>query len=280
MNDQSLTAVISGLLIRHAVTFIAGALVAAGAVQPSLESQFITIGVGIATWAVGVALSWWQKQGQVRLQVRLAAELARIGTSAQRRQGADGSVKPAANAATRTPSAAAMALLALGLGALLAGGGPARAQAKKVLPLPDPLHLVTPSPAPAGAPAPLAAVDFTRVSQQIQKIAKEAVDKGIQDLSAAATDAQNRADKIAKPCWDAQVAFLQLLPVEWATPPAEIGPALTLQIGRDLANAINGNADGSLKVACAALLGDTLSIVNNVMAVVGLKAGLAAVGIP
>jgi hypothetical protein len=277
MNDQSLTTVIGGLLIRHAVTFIAGALVAAGAVQPSLESQFITIGVGIATWAFGVALSWWQKQGQVRLQVRLAAELARIRMSAQQRQGAAAPAQPAA--ATRTPPAAAVVLLALGLGALLACGGTARAQAKKVLPLPDPLHLVTPASAP-GAPAPLAAVDFTQVSQQIQKIAKEAVDKGIQDLSAAATDAQNRADKIAKPCWDAQVAFLQLLPVEWATPPAEVGPALTIQIGRDLGNAINGNADGSLKVACAALLGDTLSIVNNVMAVVGLKAGLAAVGIP
>ena len=106
------------------------------------------------------------------------------------------------------------------------------------------------------------------------------VDKGIADLTAAAQDAQNRGDKIAKPCWDAQVAFLGLLPVEWQTPPTEVGPALAIQIGRDLGNAINGNGDGSLKIACAALLGDTLSIVNNVLAVVGLKAGLAAIGLP
>lgn len=168
----------------------------------------------------------------------------------------------------------ALAVISLGL---LALGAPAQAQSKPPK-LPDPLHLLQGNP-PSATPI-TTPLDFAAVGVELQKAAKDLVDKGIADLTAASTDAKNRGDKIAQPCWDAQVAFLQLLPVEWPTPPAEVGPALAIQIGRDLGNAINGNADGSLKVACAALLGDTLSIVNNVLAVVGLKAGLAAVGIP
>jgi hypothetical protein len=235
-----------------------------GAVRPSLEQQFITIGVGLLTWAFGVMLSWWQKVGQAKI----AAELARLKMGAP----------PAPNLGPALPKVL-VAFLTIGLATLvLAGASPASAQIKKLIQLPDPLHLAQqPAASPAAA---LGAINFDQISQQIQKVAKEVVDKGIADLTAASQDAQNRTDKISKPCWDAQVAFLQLLPVEWQTPPAEIGPALTIQIGRDLGNAINGSADGSLKVACAALLGDTLSIVNNVMAVVGIKAGLAAVGIP
>lgn len=157
---------------------------------------------------------------------------------------------------------------------------PAHAQKLPVPPkLPiDPLGLnkTTAAPASTATANPLAALNFGDIGKQLQKVAKDVVDKGIADLTAASTDAQNRNDVIAKPCWDAQAAFLKLLPVEWQTPPTDVGPALAIQISRDLLNAVTGNDSGSLKVACAALIGDQLLIINQVLAVVGLQ----AIGLP
>lgn len=153
---------------------------------------------------------------------------------------------------------------------------PALAQAPKPrvnLPF-DPLHLNTASPAAAATTNTLAGVNFNTIGQKLQAVAKEVIDKGIADLSAASTDAQNHNDLIAKPCWDAQVAFLKQLPAEWQTPPTDIGPALAIQISRDLLNSITGNDQSSLKVACAALIGDQLSIINQTLALVGV-AGVA-----
>jgi hypothetical protein len=65
---------------------------------------------------------------------------------------------------------------------------------------------------------------------------------------------------------------MKLLPVEWQTPPNEIGPVLGFQVARDLMNAITGNDKGSLKVACAALVGDQLNILNQLLAMFGIAA--------
>lgn len=138
--------------------------------------------------------------------------------------------------------------------------------------------LTSPKPAAnTAATAPLSGINFNTIGQKLQALAKDVIDKGIADLSAASTDAQNHNDLIAKPCWDAQSAFLKQLPAEWQTPPTEIGPALAIQISRDLINSITGNDQSSLKVACAALIGDQISIINQTLAIVGI-AGIA--GLP
>lgn len=181
------------------------------------------------------------------------------------------------------PSAAKVVgalLAALILGAL-AFPGDASAQARKPtinLPI-DPLHLNTPAAQPVGTAATntLAGVNFNTIGQKLQAVAKEVIDKGIADLTAASTDAQNHNDQIAKPCWDAQTAFLKQLPSEWQTPPTEIGPALAIQISRDLLNTITGNDATSLKVACAALIGDQITIINQTLSIIGV-AGIA--GLP
>jgi hypothetical protein len=112
---------------------------------------------------------------------------------------------------------------------------------------------------------------FTDLHAQLQKVAKDTADKVIADLNAAITDATNQHDAISLPCWQANLAFVQMLPVEWPTPPAEIGIALGIQIQRDLLNAITGTQPGSIKVACAALFGDELKIVANIGAMFGLR---------
>ena len=131
----------------------------------------------------------------------------------------------------------------------------------------DPLNLAG---KPAVAPTSIPSIDFSSVGKKLQAVAKDIVDKGIADTMAASLDAQNHNDLISKPCWDAQTGFLKQLPVEWQTPPTDIGPALAIQISRDLLNTINGNEATSLKVACAALIGDQLHIINQTLAIVGV----------
>jgi hypothetical protein len=112
---------------------------------------------------------------------------------------------------------------------------------------------------------------FDQLHQGLQKVAKDAADHAIADLNAAITDATNRNDAISLPCWQANLAFVQMLPVEWPTPPTEIGIALGIQIKRDLLNAVTGSQPGSIKVACAALFGDEMKIFVNIGAMFGLR---------
>lgn len=168
-----------------------------------------------------------------------------------------------------------LAILALGTLAFPQGAS-AQVRRQPAINL-DPLGLAKPKTAATAATSdPLAGLNLADIGKKLQTVAKDIVDKGISDLTAASTDAQNRNDKISKPCWDAQVNFLKLLPVEWQTPPTDIGPALAIQISRDLINTVTGNDDGSLKVACAALIGDQINIINQVLAVVGVQ----AIGLP
>jgi hypothetical protein len=64
---------IAGLIARHALTSIAGVLVAHGYLQSSATEGFIGAGMLIA----GVAWSWWQKSGQAALAAELAGFRAR-----------------------------------------------------------------------------------------------------------------------------------------------------------------------------------------------------------
>jgi hypothetical protein len=148
--------------------------------------------------------------------------------------------------------------------------------------LPDPLHILPGNQPAATAPAAssVVGINFEAVGRELQKVDKAIVDKAITDLKGASQDAMNHNDQIAQPCWDAQVAFLQLLPVEWQVPPAEIGLALAIQIGRDLTESLTSQEKTSVKVACAALIGDQGAIIGQLFAILGIKAGLGAVGLP
>jgi len=165
-----------------------------------------------------------------------------------------------------------MRALGIALAILLAHAGVAEAQVKKPQLTGD---LVADAkanlgikPATSANPAENA---FDNLHAGLQKVAKDIADKALADLTAALTDAKNRNDAISQPCWQAQLDFIQLLPVEWPTPPAEIGLALGIQIKRDLLNALTGSQPGSIKVACAALFGDELKIFVNVGALFGLR---------
>lgn len=158
--------------------------------------------------------------------------------------------------------------------ALLALATPAMAQTRPVAPrLPDPLHLIPGSQGNSGAVTPNSGTDFEAAGTSFQKVAKEVVDKALLDLAAASKDAAGQVppDMISQPCWDAQATFLKLLPVEWETPPTDVGPALAIQIGRDLRRALTSDTAGSIKVACAALFGDELNQLAKLGSLVGLR---------
>lgn len=163
-------------------------------------------------------------------------------------------------------------LLAAGL-ALLALGGPADAQAPQPFRptgnLPRDIAATRPPP----AVTPSGAVNYDGLGAQFQTIVRDVIDKAIADLSAASKDAagQNPPDLISQPCWDAQIAFLKLLPAEWSEPPTNVGPALAIQIGRDLRRALTGDQRGTIKVDCAALFGDELAQITKLGSILGLK---------
>lgn len=58
--------------LRHALTVAAGALIARGALQSDQRGAFVTIGLGVASWAVGAGWSWWQKRGQAKVAADVA----------------------------------------------------------------------------------------------------------------------------------------------------------------------------------------------------------------
>lgn len=53
---------IFGLLMRHGLTLLAGALAAKGVISPGETGQFIELGASLATGAVGVIWSVIQKK--------------------------------------------------------------------------------------------------------------------------------------------------------------------------------------------------------------------------
>lgn len=135
----------------------------------------------------------------------------------------------------------------------------------------DPLNVFTPAAAPASSIAGFDSL-LNKFGSNIQKVEKDLADKVITDLNAAIADATTHNDAISLPCWKANLALVQNLPAEWPTPPAlPVGVALSIQIQRDLLNAITSNDAGSLKVACAALWGDQIAQIGKL----GLMFGFA-----
>ena len=66
--ENDLQKLVIGGVARHVLTAIAGSLVAAGAIHSGSEqTQFVSIGCGVALWAAGIAWSWWNKQGHAAL---------------------------------------------------------------------------------------------------------------------------------------------------------------------------------------------------------------------
>jgi hypothetical protein len=64
--NNSLLAMVVGLVARHALTALAGTLVTLGLVDKSQSSNFVEIGVGIAIGGAAIAWSWWRKVGHAR----------------------------------------------------------------------------------------------------------------------------------------------------------------------------------------------------------------------
>jgi hypothetical protein len=128
--------------------------------------------------------------------------------------------------------------------ALSLAASPALAQLKKppnALGLPDPLHL-TSGAAPAATVA--GSTTYTSVGATLQKVAKEVVDKAIVDLGNASTDANAQA----------------------------------IQIGRDLERQLTGDAQGTIKVACAALIGDAVAQLGQLGSLLGVKLLTGGIG--
>lgn len=59
--------------VRHLVTALAGALVAAGAITPDQQTSFITIATGIVVW---IAASAWSAYDKVQKGMKLEDALA------------------------------------------------------------------------------------------------------------------------------------------------------------------------------------------------------------
>lgn len=270
-------------LARNGLQMIGASLASHGFIQNGAGSEaFIGAGMTLA----GLFWDWWVKAGADQT-VALLKKLT--GTLSHKDAVKAATVLPT-NSAVDTASKSAIVksvtnvLIAAFLLSFFLAGTSAMAQARFVKPTGDivkDIQAATAKPSAATsatATAPLSGINFNTIGQKLQALAKDVIDKGISDLSAASTDAQNHNDLIAKPCWDAQSAFLKQLPAEWQTPPSDIGPALAIQISRDLINSITGNDQSSLKVACAALIGDQLSIINQTLAIVGITgiAGLPA----
>ena len=62
---QILQAAVAGL-IRHAMTAAGGYLVSLGLLQADQTTEFVTIGLGIVSGAVGLAWSYYQKHQMVK----------------------------------------------------------------------------------------------------------------------------------------------------------------------------------------------------------------------
>jgi hypothetical protein len=170
---------IAGLVARHAMTSLAGALVTLGLLQAGDRNNFISIASGILVGALGLAWSWWQKRGHASLQAELD-RLARNYAALKQSQAAQ---------AARTA-----ALLALALGALLLFGADAFAQAKK--PTGDPIKDLFPQPQQHQPVNPL------------DDLAKRIAALSLDDFKYAAALAHATGNTVTMACWDEWVKLI------------------------------------------------------------------------
>lgn len=71
MDSNSLQMMVLGLVVRHALTGLAGTLVTLGWIGNGDQASFITMGTGIAMGAATVTWSWWQKVGHAHVLATL-----------------------------------------------------------------------------------------------------------------------------------------------------------------------------------------------------------------
>lgn len=69
--------IIAGQL-RHALTGVAGVLITKGALEGSQSDAFVSIGLGLASYAAGAGWSWWQKSGQAMVTAQLGRLKSRV----------------------------------------------------------------------------------------------------------------------------------------------------------------------------------------------------------
>lgn len=287
MNATTSLATITRLMLGA----IAGALVHHGYLASSGSEAFIGAGMLVATGAWGV----WNGYGKDIAKASLDLLRAKV-VNAAARANANPQAAPAALASVAAhvlatepppvpapvgsrPVAPAIALLILGtalLGLLQPGAAYAQAQRQPASRPFIPTGNLPADIAATKAPPTVSAngaVNYDSIGDKLQAVVKDVIDKAITDLGAASKDAAGQVppDLISQPCWDAQVAFLKLLPAEWPDPPKDVGPALAIQIGRDLRRALTGDQRGTIKVDCAALFGDELAQVGKLGSLLGLK---------
>jgi len=170
---------IAGLIARHVMTLLAGALVTLGLLQASDQNNFISIASGILVGLLGLAWSWWQKVGAARLKAELAL-LARNYSALKQSQ-----IAQAARSA---------AVLFAVLAALLIAGGDAFAQARK--PTGDPIKDLFPQPQQHAPGNPL-----DELAARIAKLS-------LADFQYAAALAHATGNTVTMTCWDEWVKLI------------------------------------------------------------------------
>jgi outer membrane murein-binding lipoprotein Lpp len=268
-------------------------LVINGALSGSVNEMADLLGAGMAKHIVSVAtigsgvcgglITMFGGLGTQAQNVRNAGTTIDVGprapaslaTMAVSNDPANNGIQPAPGAGAAVAAIAKTAAGLLLLGLLLLAPDPASAQARKPALTGNIVQDIQNANAkPASGVASTSSIDgaLSDFNSKVQQITKDLVDKAIDDVTAAQTDAQNHNDQISKPCWDANLALLKSLPTQWDKPPTfPVGIALGIQIQRDLLNSITGNDTTSLKVACAALWGDQLKIVTALGGLLGIK---------
>lgn len=221
---------ILGLIARHALTALAGVLVAHGYLQSSATEQFISA----CLLVIGVGWSWWQKTGQVQV----AAELAKMRTPAPTPQ------------LSQIPPKAVIAILVIGLAALALGSAqPAYAQARKPALTGDPVRDI--GNAVNQGNGQRAAPQGNPLDELAAKIKKLSLD----DFKYAAALAHATGNTVTATCWDEWVKLLtaQQQPLNGpdGQPLKEPDPHLATDIERLSEMVAQMQPRSELSVACA-----------------------------
>lgn len=172
-------------------------------------------------------------------------------------------------------SLAAAALLAL-------AAAPASAQLKKPtgnlgndlgITNQKPVTILAPADAIADLSAKIEAVKADTITSLVSALNEADADAG------ALTNKDDPAsfrDPISHACYPAQIKFLQSIPAaQPITSPAPFNLIVLFQRKRDFVAQVKAGLPVYLKIGCAPLLGDEISIFVQTMALVGVKVGAA-----
>jgi hypothetical protein len=265
MDTEALKPILAGM-VRHILTTAGGALVAGGYMQSSDQAAFIGGGMVVA----GLIWSWWQKRGQAQVLAIVAKMHPVAPPSATTGQ--------AAKAATDAAKAVASILLVAFVLSFLLASSSAHAQG-----LPN----LFAKPAPkvkTKAPAAPAVDPLQKMMTDIENVQQAVVTGVVDDLNAAdadaatltnASDPTSFRDPIAHACYPAAVKFLQSLPAASA-PTGKFIVAQLFQKKRDFQAQIQAGLPVYLKMGCAPLLGDEVTIFTKMMGLVGVTVSAGA----